>query len=153
TLEMAKITLKNKEEHLAQTKALFGKGYVTATDVKTDELDMTTASNAIAQADSALKVLTEYTHPKDMATKQNALSQAEKALVHTKREKEATPAKRTADEPAKTQADEVIKRKLEHLQEQLAACTIKAPADGMAVYASSGDRWAQNQIEEGATVR
>jgi multidrug efflux pump subunit AcrA (membrane-fusion protein) len=42
---------------------------------------------------------------------------------------------------------------MDHLQEQLADCTITAPADGMVVYASSGDRWAQTQIQEGAQVR
>src|SRR3954465_10992634 len=41
TLEMAKITLKNKQEDLSQTKTLFGKGFVTASDVKKSELDVT----------------------------------------------------------------------------------------------------------------
>ena len=34
-----------------------------------DELDLTTSQNALAQAKSALSVLTEYTHAKDMAAK------------------------------------------------------------------------------------
>ena len=93
---------------------------MTATDVKQDELDLTTASNAIAQAETALKVLTDYTHPKDMASKQNALSQAQQTLVHTRRENEANLGQHVADVTAKTEADEVIKRRMEHLQEQLA---------------------------------
>jgi HlyD family secretion protein len=152
-LEMAKIQLKNKEEALSQTKALFAKGFVTATDVKTSELDETTATNDVAKAETALKVLTEYTHPKDMASKQNALSQADKSLQRTKRENAANLGQKVADFQAKTQAFDVIKRRMEHLQEQFADCTITAPADGMVVYASSGDRWAQTQIEEGAVVR
>ena len=138
---------------LSQTKALFAKGFTTATDVKTSELDETTARNDVAKADTGLKVLTEYTHPKDMASKQNALSQADKSLQRTKRENAANLGQKVADMQAKTQAFEVIKRRMDHLQEQLGDCTITAPADGMVVYASSGDRWAQTQIEEGAQVR
>jgi hypothetical protein len=44
------------------------------------------------------------------------------------------------------------KRKLEHLNEQLGYCVIKAPADGLVVYA--GDRnYSNSQIIEGAQVR
>jgi HlyD family secretion protein len=151
-LEMAKITLKNKQEKLAQTKALFGKGFVNATDVKNDELELTTANNELAKAESALKVLTEYSHAKDMADKKNALSQAEQKLVRTKRENAANLNQRNADVQAKTQGFEVMKRRMEHLQDQFASCTINAPADGMVVYAS-GDRWSDVRIQEGASVR
>src|SRR4051812_43771832 len=40
-LEMAKITLKNRQEDLANTRNLFNKGFVTASDVKKSELDVT----------------------------------------------------------------------------------------------------------------
>ncbi len=152
-LEMAKITLKNKQEDLSQTKNLFAKGFVTASDVKTSELAETTSTNDVSKAETALKVLTEYTHPKDMAAKKNALSQADKSLARTKRENAANLSQKVADVQAKTQTYDVIKRRMEHLQEQFAACTIAAPADGMVVYASSGDRWAQTQIQEGAVAR
>jgi len=153
TLEMAKITLKTKQEDLSQTKNLFSKGFMTASDVKNSELAETTAENDVSKAETALKVLTDYSHPKDMASKKNALSQADKSLARTKRENAANLNQKTADMQAKQQAYEVIKRRMDHLQEQLADCTIKAPADGMVVYASSGDRWAQTQIQEGAQVR
>lgn len=153
TLEMAKITLKNKQEDLSQTKSLFGKGFVTASDVKTSELAVTTAVNDVAKAESALKVLTEYSHPKDMADKKNTLSQAEQKLIRTKRENAANLSQKNADVQAKSQTFEVIKRRMDHLKDQLANCTIAAPTDGMVVYASSGDRWSDQRIQEGATVR
>jgi HlyD family secretion protein len=152
-LEMADITLKNKQEDLAQTKQLKDKGFVTASDVKKSELDVTTATNDLAKAKSALKVLTEYQHPKDLADKKNTVSQAEQKLVRTQRENAANLSQKNADVQAKQQNFSVLKRRMEHWQEQLADCTITAPADGMVVYASSGDRWSQVQIQEGATVR
>jgi HlyD family secretion protein len=152
-LEMAKITLKNTQEDLAQTMNLFSKGFVTASDVKKSELAVTTAKNEVAKSESALKVLTDYQHEKDTAAMKNALSQAEQKLVRTKRENAANLSQKVADVEAKEQALAVMKRRMERYQEQLAACTITAPADGMVVYASSGDRNAQNPIQEGATVR
>lgn len=152
-LEMARINLKNQEEKLSQTRSLFAKGFVTATAVKEDELAVTTARNAVVQAETALKVLTEYTHQMELASKQSAVSQAEQKLARTKRENASALAQKVADVQAKEQALAVLKRRMERYQEQLEACTIRAPADGLVVYATSGDRNAQVQIQEGATVR
>ena len=42
-LEMSKITLRNAEEDLANTKSLYAKGFVTGSDVEKSELAVTTA--------------------------------------------------------------------------------------------------------------
>lgn len=153
TLEMARITLKNREEELAQSRSLFAKGFVTATEIKKSELELTNARNAVAKAETALVVLTQYTHEMNLASKKNALAQAEQRLIRTRRENASNLSQRDAELRAKEQALELIKRRMERLQRQLAGCTIKAPDDGMVVYATSGDRNAQNLIQEGATVR
>lgn len=152
-LEMAEIDLKNRREDLAQTRNLFAKGFVTAADVKKSELEVTKAENTVSKAETALRRLTEYTHASDLAAKRNALSQAEQRLARVKRENASQMSQKNADVAAKTQNLSIIRRRMERLQQQLASCTIVAPADGMVVYATSGDRNAQNMIQEGATVR
>lgn len=152
-LDMAQIDLKNRREELAQTRTLFSKGFVTAADVKKSELEVTKAENSVAKAETALRRIEEYTHASDLAAKRNALSQAEQKLARTKRENASQMSQKNADVAAREQNLAVIKRRMERLQQQLAACTIKAPADGMVVYATSGDRNAQNLIQEGANVR
>jgi HlyD family secretion protein len=152
-LDMAEINLKNQEEKLGQTRALFEKGFVTQTAVKDDELSVTTAQNTVSKAQTALKVLTEYTHQMDMASKGNAVSQARQRLERTKRINASQLAQRIADVNAKTQTLQVMERRMQRYQEQFAACTINAPADGLVVYATSGDRNAQQNIQEGTTVR
>lgn len=152
-LDMAKINLKNVEEKLGQTRALFSKGFVTATAVKDDELQVTNARNNVQKAQTALKVLTGYTHEMSMAEKQNAVAQAEQKLARTQRENAASMSQKNADVLAKDNALAVMKRRMEHLQEQLAGCTIHAPADGMVVYATSNDRNAQSALQEGSQVR
>jgi len=152
-LEMARITLRNSEEDLAQTRSLYEKGFVTGADVQKSELAVTTARNGVAKAETALTVLSDYAHKMDSASKVNAVAQSEQRLIRTQRENASNLSQKIADLQAKTQQLEVKKRQLEALQAQLAACTIKAPADGMVVYATSGDRNAQNPIQEGAQVR
>jgi multidrug efflux pump subunit AcrA (membrane-fusion protein) len=70
-----------------------------------------------------------------------------------KRENAASLSQRDADVRAKEQALTVLERRMERYQEQLAACTISAPSDGMVVYATSNDRNAQSALQEGAQVR
>src|SRR5262249_34265188 len=79
--------------------------------------------------------------------------QAERLVVRTKRENAANLAQHVADVESKTQALALLKRRMEHLQEQLDDCTIKAPADGLVIYASNNDHDSQNPIEEGSQVR
>jgi multidrug efflux pump subunit AcrA (membrane-fusion protein) len=153
TLDMARITLKNKEEDFSQTTALFNKGFVTATQVKEDELAVVEARNAVRKADTALRVLTQFSHAGDLESKKNALAQAEQKLIRTQRENASNLSQRDAELRAKEQTLAAQKRRLEKYQEQLAACTVAAPAEGLVVYGSSQDRWSNTQIQEGAQVR
>ena len=62
---------------MADTKALFARGFVTAAEVKKSELAVTQARNALSEAETALSVLTDYTYQSEMATRQNALKAVE----------------------------------------------------------------------------
>lgn len=152
-VEMARISLTNRLEDLDQTKQLYAKNFVTAADVKKSELDVTTARNAVAKAETALKVLSEYSHEMDLTAKKNSLLQTEQRINRTRRENSSNLSWRTADLSAKEQNLSVLKRRNDRLNEQFAACTVKAPSDGMVVYGTSNDRNAQNPIQEGAQVR
>jgi HlyD family secretion protein len=153
TLEMARINLKNRQEELDQTRSLRVRGFVTAAEEKKADLDVTTASNNLRKAESTLHVLTKYTHEMSLASKRNAVAQAEQKLARVRRENASGLAQREADVRAKQQSLAVHQRRLAHLEEQLAHCTIKAPADGLVVYASTGQRNSQTPIQEGVMVR
>ncbi len=152
-LAMAKITLRDAQEDLANTKSLYAKGFVTGADIEKSDLAVTTAANGVDKAQTALEVLTKYTHAEDLASKQNAVAQAQKSLGRTKQQNQANLAQKISDVAGKTTARNLLKERMEHYQQQLADCTISAPADGMVVYSSSVDRNAETQIEEGAQVR
>ncbi len=155
-VEMAKIEVKNKEDDLDQTRSLFGKGFVTAVDVKTAEVALLQAKNTFDQKVTAQDVLQKYTHEKEATDRKNKVAQAEKKVVHVQRENASNLNQKIADLLAKDETLAVRKRMLEHLQEQLANCTIKAPQDGMVVYSSSaGGSWGRRDtpIQPGAQVR
>jgi multidrug resistance efflux pump len=154
-VEMAKITVKNKEDDLAQTRSLFSKGFVTSAEVKTSELDLLTAQNDLAKKSNALDVLQKYTHEKDTTEMRNDVAQAEKKLARTQRENASNMKQKVASLQQCDQTRRLRQRQLDHLQEQLAACTMTAPSEGMVVYASSvSGSWRRDTpIQPGAQIR
>ncbi len=152
TKEMAEITLKNRQDDLNQTRSLASKGFVTAADVKKAELEVTTANNALEQANTSLLVMEKYAHQMDLASKKSAVAQAEQKLLRTQKENASNLAQKVADLQAKTSALRLLNQRMDRLKEQLTSCTISAPAEGLVVYSSSGDRFAPAPLQEGATV-
>lgn len=153
-LRMQEIMVKNKQEELEQTRNLFARGFVTAAKVKADELSVTTVLNDFRAAETALRVLTEFTYASELATRKSALTQAEQALSRIRVTGASTLAQRIVATNAAQAALNTANRKAEYLKEQLAHATITAPADGLVVYAAT-DRYgnAMNGIGEGTAVR
>ncbi|MGA2501382.1 MAG: hypothetical protein ABSH20_26885, partial [Tepidisphaeraceae bacterium] len=151
-LEMAKITLKNRQEDLDQTKELYGKGFVTAADVKKAELDVTTAANDVAKADTALKVLEKYQNAMDTARLRSAVAQAKEKAIHTVRENESLMLQRVVDLQEKEITLRDLLKRTTKLQDQINACTIKAPEDALVIYASTVDR-EREPLQDGTSVR
>ena len=152
-VRMAEIMVKNKEEDLATTRNLFAKGFVTAADVKEAELKLLTCQNDFTKAETDLRVLRDYTHKKNLAMRKSAVAQAEQKLERTRKENAASVNKCDAALRLAQQAMELRKELTDKLKEQLENCIVKAPADGMVVYASSSDRSGNDPIKEGGTVR
>lgn len=151
-LDMAVITLKNREEDLAQTRSLYAKGFVTATDVKKGELDVIVARNELAKATKALEVLETYSHRMQIATLRSAKAQAEQRYARVLRENRSFLTQREADVAEKEALVRDLRERSEKLTNQLEACIIRAPEDGLVIYASTVDR-DRDQIREGAIVR
>jgi HlyD family secretion protein len=153
TADMADISLKNATEKQQQTLDLLNKGFVTQADMESARVDVTKAKIASDQAHKDLENLEKYANESDLTTKKSAVLQAEQALVRVQRENTANLAQKEADLHAKEQTVAIQKRRLDKYNDQLAACTIAAPADGLVVYASSQDRNSQAPFTEGSQVR
>ena len=157
SVEMSRISVKDKEDNLAQTRSLFSKGFVTSVDVKKAELELLTAQNDLDKKSTDLLVLEKYTHEKELTDRRNKVVQAEKKLTRVQRENASQLAQKLADLQSKEQTLQLRREQLKEEEEQLAACTIQAPSDGMVVYATSGGSggWGRRDtpLGPGATVR
>jgi HlyD family secretion protein len=153
SLQMAEINLKNLEQDFKQVQDLAARGFLTPTDVKAREVQLIKARNDLNDAQTGLRNLQTFDQQKSLTSLRSQLAQSEARLVRVQRENTANLTQRETDLSAREQTLDMKRRQLERLQRQLAASTIVAPEDGLVVYATSGDRNAQQPIQEGAQVR
>lgn len=158
--EDAKTQLKAAEETLSQaqddynsTMALFGKGYVTPSDVKKSELATMTATQTRDRCKTSLMVLTNYQHKKDQTNYERAVVSAQLRLDHTAAENRANLTQRQEITRSSQRQVKLLQDQFDNLKEQFDNCSIKAPTAGFVIYASSLDRNAQVPIQEGTQVR
>jgi len=128
---------KRAQTKLGWTEKLFEKSYVSRSDLETDQLSVARLQVKREQAETALTLFIQYDFPK----------QAEKYFsdyLETEREMERIYAKarsELAQREASLSSSEakylLNKERLERIKKQIEACTVKATAPGMVIYASS----------------
>lgn len=136
-IALAESDLKRAEERLKWSSEMVIKGYVSKSSNVADKLSLDQCRFELEQAQTQLKVLLDYTKAKQI---KSLSSDVEKAR---------------ADELSKKSSLELEKTKEAKLERQIKACVLKAPGDGIVVFANESGRPGQTalQIEEGASVR
>jgi len=141
---------------LMWTQKLYDKKYVAETDLKGDQLAMQSSKIQLESARTALELFRRYEFPKEAEKLLSDHSEAERELERIKAGARSKLAQAQAKLDSNKAKHSLEKERLEKLQKQLVACTIKAPVPGQVVYSSSTmDRWARRNypIEIGAAVR
>ncbi len=137
-IKLAESDLSRSEDRLDWARRMYDKGYVSLAAKNSEELALKKARFALEQAQSKRKVLLDYTKGK------------------TIKELESDVEKARSDELAKKATWELETGKEKKLERQITACEIRAPSDGLVVYANDPNRAFgsnQPQVEEGAAVR
>ena len=136
-IKLADSELTRARDRVQWSRRMYQKGYVSKAQMISDELSLERMNFNLEQSQSKLSVLKAYTFEK------------------TVKELEADVEKATTDELAKKATYALEKSKEDKLVRQIANCILKAPADGLVVYANDPNRFGgqQIQIEEGAAVR
>ncbi|MDG3003482.1 efflux RND transporter periplasmic adaptor subunit [Paludisphaera mucosa] len=113
------------------------KGLRTSSQLRADELNLQQAEFVLSEAKGMLVRLEKYTGPKIL-----------KSL-------EAKLASIRADKLAQDASFALEVERLQRLEKNIAACTLKAPSDGVVVYVSQSNGWGRVEmsIQEGVTVR
>ncbi len=146
--------LKEANSKLTWTEKLYEKEYVSRTDLEADKLSQRRNEIALEKAKTAKDLFIEYEFPKEAEKRLADYEEAGRELERI----EAKARSQLAQAQAKLKSSEATyllhKERLEKLQEQLEACTIKAPAPGQVVYGSSEEPWYRQDrmIEEGAEI-
>jgi RND family efflux transporter MFP subunit len=153
-LANARTDLERKVKDLSRIKELAARQFVSDNDVLDATIQERDSRNKLATAELNLQVWKLYTEPRQRAAAQRKRDEAARELERTKARANAQLLWRQADLRARLSTQRVEESRLKTFQEQLAACTIKAPQAGMVVYQTSvGGNNNQGPIEEGATVR
>src|SRR5262249_921683 len=137
-IKLAESDLNRQEDRVEWARRMYEKGYISMAQKVSEELALKKARFSLEQSQTKRKELGDYTRAK--------------TLKELKREVE----KARSDELAKKATEELEVSKEKKLEKQIASCTLRAPNDGLVVYANDPNRAFgsnQPQIEEGATVR
>lgn len=140
-INIAQENLRSSENLLEHTRKMSRKGFVTSLQVEADEFSVERSKLELQSAKTAKLVLEKFTKDK-MLKELVAKREAARALV--------------ASEQAAFDLEQAKERRLER---QLGNCEIKAPQNGIVIYANDqggGRGFSSNsgvKIEEGATVR
>lgn len=153
SIELAKAELAQAKDRLEWSKKLYGKGFLTRTELEKDELQFSRNTILLQQGERAKSLSIEYDNPKELAVLEAAVTEAERELERVVLQAKARFVdKESSMRSARSKADFEIER-LAKLERQIGNAKIYAPEGGMVVYSrSEGRRGSENTIEEGARV-
>jgi HlyD family secretion protein len=155
-IAIAKEDVTRATEKLKFTQRMIRKGYAQQSELDADRIALAKAEIALGVAQDKLTVLQKFTQKRQLAELEAAVKDNARELERVKKKAEAAMATKQADLRARKLTYDVEKDKKEKLVKQLDACIIKAPRDGLVVYAnarSSGFRGNEPLIYEGAKVK
>ena len=155
TIIIRKEQLQRAQDKLDWTQQLFKKGYASKSELEADGLSLVQARIAVEQSEEDLRLFRKYDMPKTQRRLESAWEQSQLELDRLRQRTSNQIAQAQANLRTSQRALELTHEKLNELKQQLENSKIKAPQDGLVVYASSsfGDRGGQMLIEEGAQVR
>lgn len=156
-IELATEDLTRAEDKYAFTQRLIKKGYAKQSEVEADRVAVQKAKINLAVAKEKLDVLEKFTSKREIAEKEANAREYEREVARAKLKADAALAKYNADLSAAKLTFQVEKAKYDKILKQIEVCTIRAPRDGMVVYANtrSGGFRGGNEplIYEGAKVK
>lgn len=139
-LETAEINYERLKRRMEESEALHEDGFISFDELERDRIALIEAEARLEQAKLDIEVYENYTLEQEKAQRESDLQQATEERTRTEQRHEAEIA-RAASNLERTEADlQARQERLADLQQQLENCVIRAPQDGLVVYASSLDR-------------
>ena len=152
-IDIAEEEIKRAEDRLVSTKKLRTKGYATDLEVQADELTIQKQNNLITKYRKQMELLERFDIPQMTKRYQSKLAQvrvSEKRMI----EKSRTILENQIETVARRKAGLQAQRdKLELYQVQLIKTEMRAPQNGLVIFARSSSRYSESYIKLGADIR
>ena len=152
-ITLAQAELQQAEDRLTGSQELYDNRYISATELESDQLAKQRAQMDLELAEQEKRLLETFTYDRQIAQLESDVEQARLALDRAERKARANRAEadaRLSARRAEVQREQVSTKEL---RTRIENCRITAPTDGMVVYAPQGNRWNDNVLEEGLSVR
>ncbi|MCC6429111.1 MAG: efflux RND transporter periplasmic adaptor subunit [Phycisphaerales bacterium] len=141
------------KEKVLKSKELWEKGFLSKDEYQRDEISLTEVKSAAEQARLEAQIYWQYKHPEEKETKTSALLEAQSELERVKMNNQIELASKQTARTTKRKSLEIHEARLKDLQKQVAEASIKAPVDGLVVYAfSMGLGWRETPLQIGQPV-
>ncbi len=144
-LEKATRNLDRFKREFAESENLYAQDFISQSELEQDEIQLLEGEATLKNATLALNTYQDYTYPKEEKQKKSDLEDARAELERTIERNANQLAQKETDLSARQEQKRLQEQELERFKEQLEACTVIAPAEGLVVYGTSigggGMRW------------
>lgn len=130
-------------EKYEKSKQLLEQDFISEDEKKLDHIALLEAEANLEIARTQLDVYQKYTHLKEKKQRNSDVEEAAASLERVKRRNETQLESKESDVAYNKEVVEKRKEELDKVKSQLDACVVRAPTDGLVVYATSleRDRW------------
>ncbi len=150
---LAEEDVKLSQKKLEGTRRLFEKAFVTQTDLETDELTLKRKQVSLEQANTNKSLFIQYEFPKQAERLVAEYIEAVWKYIRIQKLAKSRLAQTEANLNSAKAQFALESRKKRELEEQIQKCKIRATKPGLVVYGGEEDRFMQERIQEGTTVR
>jgi multidrug resistance efflux pump len=154
-LLVARTALVQADSKLVWTRRLFEKGYVTKSELETDQNALEQARLRVDAAATAVDLFKKYEFPKMAEEALGKYDEALQGLIRARKEAISKLAQAEAKLKGAQGRYEIEKQNRDELAEQIKSCQLVAKTPGLVVYGGGSDRnyWgSQERIAVGAQV-
>jgi RND family efflux transporter MFP subunit len=151
-IKLAERELQDAEEKLKYYRTFVKNGFGTPEQLRLKQLEVDRARNNLDRDKAKLMVLETFTRKRQEAELYEKAAEAKRELQRTANTSKANIAKAVADRESAEVVAKLEKEQLERAQRQMDCVVVKAPEDGIVVYAQT--RWwdASTRIQPGNMV-
>lgn len=151
-IELAKKDLTEAEEGLTLTRRLVKNGSYSLEQLRAAELNVDGKRYDVRQKEADLRVYETFTKKQKMTELKSKADEAKLEVDRTRKIQKANTEKTESDLKAAVKTAELEKKQFERAKQQLEKCVLKAPQDGIIIYAKRYYWDDESNIRPGAQV-